>query len=78
MASLWVAVVAWNDGSESNIDVVGVFNSHSAAFEAVQAHLIDETGFVVGMDDPSKRNGTMRDSNVTWNWAVEPVERVQP
>ena len=78
MASYWVAVVAWNDGSESNIDVVGVFNSHDAAFEAVQAHLIDETGFVVGMDDPAKRNGTVRDSNVTWNWAVEPVDRIKP
>ena len=78
MASYWVAVVAWSEGPESNIDVLGLFGSHDAAFESVQAHLIDETGFVVGMDDPAKRKGTVRDSNVTWNWAVEPVEPVQP
>lgn len=77
MAKYWVAVVAWNDGSERNIDVVGVFSSDEAAFVAVQAHLIDETGFVVGMDDPGQRKGSVKDSNVTWDWAVESVDRIQ-
>jgi hypothetical protein len=78
VANYWVGIVAWSDGSERNIDVVGLFSTSGTAFAAVQDHLIHETGFVVGMEDAGQRRGTVKDSNVTWDWAVEPVDGIQP
>ena len=73
LAKHWVAVVAWSDGSEREIEVLGVFSTYDAAFVAVHAHLVGDAQVVMGSVDPGQRSGTVEDSNVTWDWVVAPV-----
>ena len=73
VAKHWVAVVAWTDGSEREIEVLGAFSSYDAAFVAVNAHLVGDSQVVMGSVDPGQRSGTVADSNVTWDWVVAPV-----
>lgn len=77
MANFWVGVVTWNDGSERNIEVVGIASAYDIAFAAVQARLIDETGYVIGIEHAGQSQGTVQDSNVTWDWAVESADLIR-
>ena len=77
MSNYWVAVVSWSDGSVRDFDVVGVFSKYDAALVAVHAHLVGDAQVVMGPVDPGQRSGTVKDSNVTWDWVVAPVERIQ-
>ena len=73
VAKYWVAVVAWTDGSEREIEVLGVFSSYDSAFVAVHAHLVGDAQVVIGSVDRGQRSGTVEDSNITGDWLVAPV-----
>lgn len=73
VAKYWVAVVAWTEGSEREIEVLGLFSSYDAAFVAVHAHLVGDAQVVMGSVDPGQRSGTVEDSDITWGWLVAPV-----
>jgi hypothetical protein len=77
VSNYWVAVVSWSDGSTRDIVVVGVFSKYDAALVAVHAHLVGDAQVVMGPVSPGQRSGTVQDSNVAWDWAVAPVERIQ-
>lgn len=78
VARYWVGVVTWSDGCDRGIEVVGIFGSYKTAFEAIHAHLVFEAQVVMGNTDAGQRSGVVEDCNVTWDWVVVPVDRIQP